>query len=156
MDNTDPATRSAVMSRIRSRDTKPEMAVRRALHAAGLRYRLHRKELPGRPDLVFPGRRIALFVHGCFWHQHGCRLSHAPASRLEYWGPKLRRNKERDAGNVKALEAAGWTVMQIWECETREPSFLADLAKRIIASLPTRHTSAPVSALRSGCPTEGL
>ncbi len=136
MDNTDPATRSAVMSRIRSRDTKPEMAVRRALHAAGLRYRLHRKGLPGRPDLVFPGRRIALFVHGCFWHQHGCRLSHAPASRLEYWGPKLRRNKERDAGNAKALEATGWVVMQIWECETRMPAFLADLAERIAASPP--------------------
>lgn len=138
MDNTDPATRSAVMSRIRSRDTKPEMAVRRALHAAGLRYRLHRKELPGRPDLVFPGRRIALFVHGCFWHQHGCRLSHAPASRLEYWEPKLRRNKERDAGNVEALEAAGWTVMQVWECETRMPAFLAELAKRIATSPPKR------------------
>jgi len=134
MDNTDPATRSAVMSRIRSRDTKPEMAVRRALHASGLRYRLHRKGLPGRPDLVFPGRRIALFVHGCFWHQHGCCLSHAPASRLEYWGPKLRRNKERDAENTKALEATAWTVMQIWECETRVPAVLAELAKKVFAS----------------------
>lgn len=134
MDNTDPATRSAVMSRIRSRDTKPEMAVRRALHAAGLRYQLHRKELPGRPDLVFPGRRIALFVHGCFWHQHGCRLSHAPASRLEYWGPKLRRNQERDGKNVEALAATGWRVLQIWECETRVPASLAKLAKEIIAS----------------------
>ena len=131
MDNTDPATRSAVMSRIRSRDTKPEMAVRRALHAAGLRYRLHRKDLPGRPDLVFPSRRVALFVHGCFWHQHGCHLSHAPASRLEYWGPKLRRNKERDAENTAALEAAGWTVMQIWECDTRKPEALLELANRL-------------------------
>lgn len=133
MDNTDPATRSAVMSRIRSRDTKPEMAVRRALHAAGLRYRLHRKDLPGRPDLVFPGCRVALFVHGCFWHQHGCRLSHAPASRLEYWGPKLRRNKERDAGNAAALEAAGWTVMQIWECDTRKPEALVELIDKLRA-----------------------
>ncbi len=127
VDNTDPATRSAVMSRIRSRDTKPEMTVRRALHAAGLRYQLHRKELPGRPDLVFPSRRVALFVHGCFWHQHGCRLSHAPASRLEYWGPKLRRNKERDTDNAAALAAAGWTVVQVWECETRRPEHVSQL-----------------------------
>jgi len=143
MDNTDPATRSAVMSRIRSRDTKPEMVVRRALHAAGLRYRLHRKELPGRPDLVFPGRRVVLFVHGCFWHQHGCLLSHAPASRMEYWGPKLRGNRERDARNTLALETAGWTVMQIWECETRVPALLAALVIRlsgIPVSLTYRHS----------------
>ncbi len=126
------------MSRIRSRDTKPEMTVRRALHAAGLRYRLHCKELPGRPDLVFPGRRIALFVHGCFWHQHGCRLSHAPASRLEYWGPKLRRNKERDVESAAALKVAGWKVMQIWECETRVPDLLAELAKTVLASQAAR------------------
>ena len=133
MDNTDPATRSAVMSRIRSRNTKPEMAVRRTLHTAGLRYRLHRKDLPGRPDLVFPSRRIALFVHGCFWHQHGCSLSHAPASRLEYWGPKLRRNKERDIENTIALEAAGWTVMHVWECDTRKPDTLVALVSKLRA-----------------------
>lgn len=134
MDNTDAATRSAVMSRIRSRDTAPELAVRRAIHSAGLRYRLHRKGLPGRPDLIFPGRRLALFVHGCFWHQHGCRLSHAPASRLDYWGPKLRRNKERDAENADALTAAGWTVMRVWECETRSADVLAELVKSILAA----------------------
>ena len=134
MDNTDPATRSAVMSRIRNRDTKPEMIVRRALHAAGLRYRLHCKKLPGRPDLVFPGRRIVLFVHGCFWHQHGCRLSHAPASRLDYWGPKLQRNKERDAESARALATSGWKGMHIWECETRAPGVLAGLAAKIAAS----------------------
>ena len=139
MDNTDPATRSAVMSRIRSKDTKPEMAVRRALHATGLRYRLHRKDLPGRPDLVFPGRRIALFVHGCFWHQHGCRLSHAPASRLEYWEPKLRRNQERDMENATALTTAGWTVYQIWECECRKQECVAELARALHAHpLPDR------------------
>ena len=127
MDNTDRATRSAVMSRIRSRDTGPELAVRRAVHAAGLRYRLHGKRLPGRPDLVFAGRRLAVFVHGCFWHQHGCGLSHVPASRLEYWGPKLRSNKDRDAENARALVAAGWKVICVWECETRSASKVAEL-----------------------------
>lgn len=143
MDNTDPATRSAVMARIRSKDTAPEMAVRRALHAAGLRYRLHRRDLPGRPDLVFPARRVALFVHGCFWHQHGCRLSHAPASRLEYWGPKLRRNKERDGANGAALAAAGWTVLTIWECEARRSDVLDALVQRVAAlpCTPRRHYS---------------
>ncbi len=119
------------MSRIRSRDTTPEMAVRKAVHGAGLRYRLHVKELPGRPDLVFPGRRVAVFVHGCFWHQHGCRLSHAPASRLEYWGPKLRRNQERDVESADALTRAGWAVLQIWECETRTPVALAKLVEAL-------------------------
>jgi len=122
------------MSRIRSRDTGPELAVRRAIHAAGLRYRLHEKRLPGRPDLVFAGRRLALFVHGCFWHQHGCGLSHAPASRLEYWGPKLRRNKDRDAQVVRALAAAGWKVVSVWECETRSTSKVAELIEEIRAT----------------------
>ncbi len=87
----------------------------------------------GRPNLVFPGRRVALFVHGCFWHQHGCCLSHAPASRLEYWGPKLSRNKKRDAGNAAALECAGWTVMQIWECDTRRPEALLESIDKLRA-----------------------
>lgn len=162
MDNTDAATRSAVMSRIRSRDTAPELAVRRAIHSAGLRYRLHRKGLPGRPDLIFPGRRLALFVHGCFWHQHGCRLSHAPASRLDYWGPKLRRNKERDAENADSLTAAGWTVMCVWECETRSADVLAELVNSILAApaaVPPKRDAAraavsgkPIRQVRRGGP----
>jgi DNA mismatch endonuclease (patch repair protein) len=127
----DPA-RSAQMALVRGRDTKPEIRVRKALHAAGLRYRLHDKKLPGSPDLVFPGRRIALFVHGCFWHRHpGCVAARLPKSRLEFWGTKLAGNVERDKRNHVALEATGWQVIVIWECETRDPQRLADLASKI-------------------------
>ena len=127
----DPA-RSAQMALVRGRDTKPEMRVRKALHAAGLRYRLHVRTLPGAPDLVFPSRRVALFVHGCFWHRHaGCAGGRMPKSRLDFWETKLNGNVERDRRNQKALEAAGWTVMVIWECETRDHDKLAELAERI-------------------------
>lgn len=130
-DHVDPA-RSAQMALVRGRDTKPEMRVRKALHAAGLRYRLHDKKLPGSPDLVFPSRRIALFVHGCFWHRHpGCPATRLPKSRLEFWEPKLAGNVERDRRNRSTLEAAGWQVIVIWECETRDPQRLAELAATI-------------------------
>jgi len=127
----DPA-RSAQMALVRSRDTKPELRVRKALHAAGLRYRLHDRRLPGFPDLVFPGRRIALFVHGCFWHRHpGCAAARLPKSRREFWEPKLAGNVERDKRTQAALVALGWMVMVIWECETRDPATLARLAENI-------------------------
>lgn len=127
----DPA-RSAQMALVRGRDTKPEMRVRKALHAAGLRYRLHAKELPGKPDLVFPGRRVELFVNGCFWHRHpGCRAARLPKSRLNFWGTKLTGNVERDRRNCAALQAAGWSVMVIWECETRDPKEITRLARSI-------------------------
>ena len=126
------------MALIRSKDTKPEMRVRRALHASGLRYRLHDKRLPGRPDLVFVGRRVALFVNGCFFHQHaGCARARRPKSRLDFWGPKLRGNVERDARNCRALEDAGWRVIVIWECETERPEPIAALESAV------RGTSAP-------------
>lgn len=129
----DPA-RSAQMALVRGRDTKPEMRVRKALHAGGLRYRLHDRSLPGSPDLVFPGRRLALFVHGCFWHQHpkpSCKLARMPKSRLEFWTPKLTGNVERDARKRAELESLGWTVKVIWECETCSPSILLALAVEI-------------------------
>lgn len=125
--------RSAQMARVRGKDTKPELKVRRALHAAGLRYRLHAKELPGRPDIVFRSRRVAVFVHGCFWHRHddpGCKLARMPKSRLEFWAPKLTANAERDRRNIQALTAQGWTVEVVWECDLVEPSLNA-LADRI-------------------------
>ncbi len=125
------------MARVRGRDTKPELAVRRFLHAAGLRYRLHAKDLPGRPDVVFRSRRIALFVHGCTWHQHSdpaCRLARMPKSRLEFWGPKLRGNAKRDARNVAALEAAGWLPIVVWECELARPNRLREVATAIAAA----------------------
>ncbi|GAB4142597.1 MAG: very short patch repair endonuclease [Sphingomonadales bacterium] len=122
-DRLDAERRSANMRAIRSKGMKPEMVVRRLVHSMGYRYRLHRKDLPGKPDLVFGPRRKVIFVHGCFWHQHddpACKLAHAPKSRLDYWQPKLARNKERDAANLAALEALGWQVLTVWECETRQ------------------------------------
>jgi DNA mismatch endonuclease (patch repair protein) len=147
----DPA-RSAQMSLVRSRDTKPEMRVRQALHATGLRYRLHDRRLPGSPDLVFPSRRIVVFVHGCFWHRHeGCAAARMPKSRLEFWEPKLEGNVARDRKQRTALEALGWTVMVVWECETKDPMVLRSLAGRIRAHAvvkPARR--APSSRSRGG------
>lgn len=132
------SARSAQMALVRSRDTKPEMRVRRALHAAGLRYRLHDRRLPGSPDLVFPSRRVALFVHGCFWHRHaGCSAARLPKSRLEFWEPKLTGNVLRDQRQREALESAGWTVLVVWECETKDPNALSALVERIRAEVPS-------------------
>lgn len=130
-----PEQRSRTMRAVRSRDTGPEMIVRRFLHAAGLRFRLHDRHLPGVPDLVFPGRRVALFVHGCFWHQHpGCRAAARPNSRSDYWNRKLDGNVARDARHLVELTAAGWRTLVIWECETRDPQRLAALAASIGAA----------------------
>jgi DNA mismatch endonuclease (patch repair protein) len=110
----------------RAKHTKPEVTVRKVLHAMGYRFRLHRRDLPGTPDIAFPGRRKAVQVHGCFWHQHdGCRRSTIPATRKEYWMPKLARNKERDREAEAALAALGWRCMVVWECELRDEPKLA-------------------------------
>jgi DNA mismatch endonuclease (patch repair protein) len=125
-DKLSPEARSAHMRRIRKVDTKPELRVRRLAHRLGYRFRLHRRNLPGTPDLVFPRLRKAILVHGCFWHQHpGCRLARAPKSRLEYWEPKLRRNQERDKLARAELAARGWEVLVVWECETERAETLA-------------------------------
>ncbi|MBI3947148.1 MAG: DNA mismatch endonuclease Vsr [Armatimonadetes bacterium] len=139
-DRVDPQTRSRVMASVRSTNTSPEMAVRRAIHAAGFRYRLHAKDLPGKPDLVFPRFRIALFVHGCFWHWHGCTHSRMPATRQEYWIPKIARNTERDREAQAKLTALGWECRVVWECDlpAGTATFIADLQAR-------RHPSAPES-----------
>jgi DNA mismatch endonuclease (patch repair protein) len=109
------------MAAVRGKDTKPEMLVRRLAHSLGYRYRLHNRKLPGVPDLVFPGRRKIIFVHGCFWHRHaGCSLARLPKSKLDFWVPKLEGNHERDAKNVKLLRRDGWRVKVIWECETKQ------------------------------------
>lgn len=127
------AVRSRIMRAIKGKDTKPEMAVRRLAYSLGYRYRLHRRDLPGRPDLAFIGRRKAIFVHGCFWHQHaGCRAAHLPRSRPEYWGPKLARNVARDGANLAALEGIGWRVLVVWECEIKNAS---DLRERLVSFL---------------------
>jgi len=120
--------RSRNMASIRSKDMKPELAVRKTAHALGFRFRLHRKDLPGKPDLVFPKYRAAIFVHGCFWHQHAepkCLDGRPPKSNLAYWGPKLARNRERDASSRAALEAQGWRVLIVWECETKDAQLVA-------------------------------
>lgn len=114
------------MRAVRSRDTRPEMIVRRMLHGMGYRYRLHRADLPGRPDIVFPGRRRVVFVHGCFWHGHGCaRGARTPRANRDYWVAKIARNVARDAGTRAALEAAGWGVAVVWECELRDRGAVA-------------------------------
>lgn len=121
------------MSRVKGRDTRPEMRLRRALHAAGLRYRLQVKELPGRPDIVFRGAKLAIFVHGCFWHRHpGCQHTRTPKSRSDFWERKFEENVERDARQASELEAAGWTVMTLWECETRETATLVAFVDAVV------------------------
>jgi DNA mismatch endonuclease (patch repair protein) len=133
MDTLSKDERSERMGRVRNKDTKPEMAVRRQIHALGYRYRLHAGELPGRPDLVFRSRRKVIFVHGCFWHRHdGCHLCRMPKSRVEFWNPKLNANRERDLKNQAKLSDMGWDFMILWECQLGDTS---DLASRISAFL---------------------
>lgn len=120
-----PDVRRAVMRANRGKDTKPEIAVRRLLHAMGYRFRLHRRNLPGTPDIVFPSRRKAIQVHGCFWHQHeGCRRATLPATRRDFWLPKLARNKERDKEAETRLRTLGWEVETVWECQLRDRDVL--------------------------------
>ena len=120
-DIVDSAARSRMMSGIRSRNTKPELLLRRSLHAAGFRFRLHRQDLPGTPDMVLPRYRVAVFVHGCFWHHHeGCNNATVPATRCEFWKDKFERNRTRDDLQVALLRQAGWRVAIIWECAIRK------------------------------------
>lgn len=113
------AQRHINMSRIRGRDTQPEMILRRGLHRRGLRYRLHRKDLPGKPDLVFPASKVVILVHGCFWHMHDCQRFKWPATRKEFWRAKIQTNHERDRNTLEELRAAGWRVQIVWECALR-------------------------------------
>ncbi len=123
------------MRRIKKRDTLPELIVRRVAHSLGYRFRLHRSDLPGTPDVVFPGLRKAIFVHGCFWHQHaGCRLARQPKSRLDYWMPKLARNSRRDLDALEKLNSLGWVCLVIWECETANADQLRITLARFLSS----------------------
>ncbi|MED5549602.1 MAG: DNA mismatch endonuclease Vsr [Pseudomonadota bacterium] len=127
MDHLDKKRRSRNMAAIKDRDTAPEMIVRRLAHAMGFRFRLHRRDLPGKPDLVFPGRKSVIFVHGCFWHQHSsekCK-TRPPKSNTSYWLPKLERNVARDERNQSQLSSMGWRYLVIWECETKDRHSLA-------------------------------
>lgn len=125
--------KSRNMAAVRSKDTKPELVVRRLLHGLGYRYRLHRRDLPGRPDLVFSARRVVVFVHGCFWHSHDCAKGRKrPVANATWWEEKLAGNQARDEAVARTLRADGWRVIIVWECETRDPQRLAD---RLLASL---------------------
>lgn len=136
MDTLTIAERSERMSRIRSKNTKPELIVRSIAHRLGYRFRLHQKDLAGSPDLVFPAIRKAIFVHGCFWHAHeACKVANRPKSRTPYWDDKFKRNKDRDKRNENSLREAGWDVKTIWECETKSPDIVA---KRVKAFLGPR------------------
>ncbi len=134
MDTLSTLERSERMSRVRSKHTKPEMAVRSLVHSLGYRYRLHSAALPGKPDLTFSGRHKVIFVHGCFWHRHGarCPLTRLPKSKLDFWKPKLEQNKKRDEKNRKRLRSAGWESLVIWECQLKDNE---TLVKRITAFL---------------------
>ena len=117
--------RRRIMRSVKTENTWPEMVVRRVLHGMGYRYRLHRKDLPGRPDIVFGPRRKIIFVHGCFWHGHGCPKGRLPKSRLDYWQPKIAANRERDRSKEGQLRAMGWSVLVVWQCETSDRDALA-------------------------------
>lgn len=123
-----PLTRSEMMARVRSKDTKPEKLVRSLLHALGYRFRLHRRDLPGSPDIVLPARKVAIFVHGCFWHGHSCkRAGRLPKTNADFWAKKLADNLARDARNRSALENLGWKVLVVWECELKDEAALTNL-----------------------------
>lgn len=132
-DTMSPEERSRQMALVRSEDTKPEMAVRRLVHGMGYRYRLHCRDLPGKPDMVFRSRRAVVFVHGCFWHRHeGCSLARLPKSKVDFWTTKLEGNRERDTRKVAELKKSGWRVFVVWECELNNMEALAARLRRFL------------------------
>jgi DNA mismatch endonuclease (patch repair protein) len=138
------------MRRVRSRDTKPELLVRRILRAAGIGYRLGGGGLPGKPDLVMKGRKVAVFVHGCFWHGHDCpRGSRQPKANADYWAAKIGRNRARDERNTEALQADGWRVVTVWECDMRAPRFAQDLVEAVKDQAAT--STSPSASLSTCC-----
>jgi DNA mismatch endonuclease, patch repair protein len=136
VDKLTPKERSKNMGKIRSKDTSPELIVRKLTHSLGYRFRLHRKDLPGKPDLVFPGKKKVIFVHGCFWHQHQdpeCKIARIPKSRTDYWIPKLHRNAERDMQHQKDLKKKGWTSLVVWECDCSSPERMTELIEGFLS-----------------------
>jgi DNA mismatch endonuclease (patch repair protein) len=128
-DTRTPEQRRRIMQSVKTKDTGPEWVVRRILHGLGYRYRLHRQDLPGSPDIVFPTRRKAIFVHGCFWHGHGCVKGRGAKSRTEYWTPKIENNRARDERNLNELNALGWNVLVLWQCELTN---IPELTERLL------------------------
>lgn len=130
----DPAQRSRTMAAVKSTNTKPEMLVRKLLYQLGYRYRLHQTHLPGKPDVVFQGRKKIIFVHGCFWHGHECkRGSRKPSTRQDYWLPKIERNQQRDNLNIEALQNSGWSILVLWECKLKDQEELTAKLKSFLA-----------------------
>ena len=125
-DRFDNSTRSRIMAAVKCVNTKPEITVRKLIHRLGYRYRLHRKDLPGKPDVVFGPKRKAIFIHGCFWHNHDCSKGKLPKSNIEFWEPKLKGNRERDEKNIIELNNMGWKILEIWQCEISDIEKLAD------------------------------
>ena len=133
MDRLTPAARSALMARVRSKDTSPEIAVRKMLYQMGFRFRLHRRDLPGAPDIVLPGRKKVVWVHGCFWHRHSaCRYATTPKSNRRFWNSKFRKNVRRDEENRLRLEELGWLSIVVWQCELRQPGKLVRKLSRFL------------------------
>lgn len=143
MDTFTPTDRSALMSRIRGKNTGPELAVRSILHRLGYRFRLHRSDLPGRPDIVLPKHHKVILVHGCFWHGHTCRLAAKPKSNEGYWLPKIARNRARDTRNLEALTSLGWNVLELWECEIRQREGLEDRISAFMREGSVSHGPVP-------------
>lgn len=135
MDKLSPDRRSENMRKIRGKDTKPELAIRKLCREIGFSgYRIHRKDLPGKPDLAWIGRKLAVFVHGCFWHGHDCAEGiRKPKSNVDYWIPKIHRNQQRDAENITGLRAAGWNILVIWECEINEKTYLSKKLQQFLS-----------------------
>ena len=135
-DTLSPAERSERMSRIKSKDTAPEITLRKALHRMGLRFRLHGRSLPGKPDIVFPRYRAVVMVHGCFWHRHsGCKVASVPKSNTQFWLSKFERNVERDAANKLSLESTGWAVITVWECELSSQAKRSETCIRVYKAI---------------------
>lgn len=127
-------TRSRMMASVRQANTKPEVAVRKLIHKLGFRFRLHRRDLPGSPDIVLPRHRKVIFVHGCFWHRHGCRRTTTPATNFEFWQAKFEANEKRDRTACRRLKALGWEVLIVWECQTKRPEWLQAKVQRFLDS----------------------
>ena len=140
--------RSRIMKSVGARDTGPELTVRRLLHRLGYRYSLHRRDLPGRPDIVFPGRRKAIFIHGCFWHGHDCGKGELPKSRPEYWIVKIETNQERDARVVASLKRAGWQTLTVWQCELKSLDTIERTLRKFLGPPGNGHQLSPRAAVR--------
>lgn len=133
MDHVAPEKRSEIMRLVKGKDTKPELVVRQLLHRMGYRYRLHRRDLPGKPDIVFASKKKAIFVHGCFWHRHpGCRWTTMPKTKVEFWERKFESNVTRDSRTLAELKSHGWDVLIVWQCETRDLESLADTLQKFL------------------------